>query len=347
MKNYQMKKQFKMKMYRLFVMLISGLVLIVSCGKPTDPETLKKEDVSGGYKIVTSYTTAGYAQDVVIKDHLAYIAQGEVGLMIVNVSEPENPQTVSITSDGVRGYSSKIDMKDSVVYIAAGSFGVTVLNVADPTAPFVTIANTSMKPAKGLHIMGDYLYTAISEQGVKIADISYPTQPDPRGVTSTSGYATSVSVTADTNFMLVACGEMGLSIYNISDFQEGYGEYPLVSLTITSGYAEHVTILDSKSLAYIACGTSGLQIIDFSDTTNVHVVGSYDSPGYAKELIYKDEKIFMTAEQGGLQIFDVADATNPKLIGLVEMEYALGIDIDDNYIYVADDEDGLIIVSIP
>jgi len=336
-----------MKSIKLFVLLLSGIILLFSCGKPTTPETVAVPDISGGYKIVSSYTTAGYAQDVLVKDNLAYIAQGEVGLMIVNVSDPVNPETVSILSDGVRGYSNKIEMKDSVVYIAAGSFGVTVLSVADPSVPYVTIANTSMKPAKGLHVMGNYLYTAISEQGVKIADIAYPTQPDPRGVTTTSGYAQGLTVTSDTSLMIVACGEMGLSIFDISDFQNGFGVYPLVSLTVTPGYAEDVDILDSESIAFMACGTSGLQIVDYSDTTNVNVVGSYDSPGYAKEIIYKDNKAFMTAEGGGLQIFDVSDVTNPKLIGVVEMEYALGLDIDDNYIYVADDKRGLIIVSIP
>lgn len=330
-------------MFKLFV-LLSGLFFLISCGKPTDPSSLNPVG-DGGYKIVSRFLTTGFAQDVVKKGNLAYIAQGEGGLMIVNVIDPKNPQAVSTTTKGVRGYSNKIAMKDSAVYLAAGSFGVTVLNVIDPNTPLVTDANSSIKPAKNFHILGDYLFTAISELGVKMAKISNPTYPDPMGIIKTSGYAQGITITADSNYLLAACGEMGLSIFNISNFKEG--TYSIVGWVDTPGYAEAVTILDNESIAFLACGTAGLQIIDFSDTSNIHIVGSFDSGGYAKELLYKNQKIFMTAERGGLQIIDVADVTNPGLLGLVEMEYALGLGIDEEYIYVADEIEGLIIVSIP
>ena len=338
-----------MKKYQLFVMLL-GLVFLMSCGKPTDPESLnplKPEDNTGGYTIVNRFQTSGYAQDVVKKDNLLYIAQGEGGLMIVNVDDPENPQTVSNTSEGVRGYSNKITMKDSVVYLAAGSFGVTVLNVIDPNAPVVTASNTSMKPARNFHIMGNYLFTAISEQGVNISEISYPLDPDPRGTTTTSGYARGLTTTADSNYLIVACGEMGLSMFDISDFQQGFGIYPRVGWCDTPGYTEAVTILDDVSIAFMACGTAGLQIVDYSDTTNIYIVGSFDNGGYAKDLMYDDELIYMTTELNGLQIIDVSEVAQPKLIGSIETEYALGLDIDENYVYVTDEVEGLIVISKP
>lgn len=336
-----------MKINYLFVLLLSGLFFLIACGKPHEAESLVPDDVSGGYAIVSRFQTTAYAQDIVKKNNLVYIAQGEGGLMIVNVADPENPHAVSTTSEGVRGYSSKIAMKDSVVYLAAGSFGVSVLNVIDPDAPVVTDANSSIKPARNFHILGDYLFTAISEQGVKIAKISYPTQPDPRGVTKTSGYAHGITTTADSNYLLVACGEMGLSIFDISNFQQGYGDYPLVGWGDTPGYAEAVIVLDDKSIAFLACGTAGLQIIDYSDTANIHIVGSYGAGGYAKELTYQNQRIYLTAELSGLQIIDVSDVANPYLLGSIDTEYALGLDIDEKYVYVADEREGLIIISIP
>ena len=335
-----------MKIFKSVLVILLGLFIFVSCGKPTNSESLNPVG-DGGYKIISQFQTSGYAQDIIKKEDLCYIAQGEGGLMITNVADPYNPISISTTSEGVRGYSTKIAMKDSVVYIGAGSFGVTVISVAIPEIPRVTASNLSMKPAKSLHVMGDYLFTAISEQGVKIADISYPVQPDIRGGMSTSGYAHGIANTVDSNYLLVACGEMGLSIFNISDFQEGFGNYPLTGQGDAPGYVEAVTIKDNSKFALMACGTSGLQIVDFSDSTNIHVVGSYDGRGYAKELVYNSNKVYLTAETGGLQIIDVTDVTNPVLLGLVEMEYALGLDIDDSYIYVADEKDGLIIVSMP
>lgn len=336
-----------MKKIKLFVLLLSGISLLFSCGKPTTPETVTPPDISGGYKIVSKYVTAGYAQDVLKKDSLLYIAQGEGGLEIVNILNPEMPELVSITSEGVRGYSIKIAMKDSVVYLAAGSFGVTVLNAADIYAPFVTVANSNMKPAKGLHIMGDYMFTAVSEQGVRITDNSYPTQPDPRGPIYTAGFAYAITTSSDSAYLFVASGEMGFLMYDISDFQMGVPNYRQVGWCDTPGKAEMVAIYEEESMAFMACGTSGLQIIDYSDTLNVHIVGTLDAGGYAKDLIYKDHKVFLTAEMSGLQIIDVSDFTNPYLIGEVDTEFALGLDMDDNYIYIADEDEGLITISIP
>lgn len=336
-----------MRMNKLSVWLISGFLLLISCGKPVTPETLIPDDISGGYKIVKVFTTPGYAQDVLKKDNLLYIAQGEGGLLIVNITDPANPQIVSQTTENVRGYSSKIAMKDSAVYLAAGTFGVSVVNAANPDTPFVTVSNLGMKPARDFYILGNFIFTAVSEQGVNIADISYPTEPDIRGGLTTVGYAYGLTTSADSNYLFAACGEMGMSIYDISNFQEGFGTYPLVGWCDAPGDAEAISIIDNEKIAFLACGTGGLQILDYSDTSNIFIAGSFDSIGYAKDLIYSNGLIYMTMETYGLQIIDVSDITKPSLVGIVPTSYALGLCKDDKYIYVADETEGLIIISIP
>ncbi len=338
-----MIKTIKMNKWQVF--LLSGLVLLVSCGKPADPESLKPTD--GGYKIVARIPTSGFANDVLKKDSLLYIAQGEGGLIIYNVDDPLNPVLVSLTTEGLRGYAGKIAMKDSAVYLAANTFGINVVDVRDPDTPVVTITNLGIKPARSFHVMGKFLFTAISEQGVGIADVSYPTEPDIRGQFPTTGYAYGLTTSADSNYLFVAGGEMGLSIYDISDFQEGFGIYPQVGWCDTPGDAEAIIIDESQSVAYLACGTAGLQVISYADSANIFIAGSFDSTGYAKDLKMHGNRIYLSAELGGLQIIDVSDFTAPKLIGAVETKYALGFDMDEDYIYLADEDEGMIIISIP
>lgn len=341
-----MKTQNYIKMLnKLFAFILAGLMLLFGCGEPTDPEIIEPDDeTTGGYKIVKEFQIPGYAQDVVKQGNYLYLAQGEGGLLIIDIGNPVEPQIVSSTSENVRGYSTKIEIVDSVVYLAAGTFGVSVLNVVNPETPQVKATNLGIKPARNLHIMEKYLLTAISEQGVNVSNINNPEFPDIRGGVQTPGYAYGLT-THDTTLLLIATGEMGLTTYNISDFQDGYGQYPLVDWCDTPGYAEAITINETESIAFMACGTAGLQVIDYSDTTNVHIVGSFDNGGYAKELIYKDNKIFMTAELSGLQVIDVSDYTQPYLIGELDTEFALGIDMDDQYIYIADEDQGLIVIK--
>jgi hypothetical protein len=332
-------------MNRFFSLSISGLILILGCGKPTDPESLKPND--GGYKIVARIATTGFANDVLKKDSLIYIAQGEGGLLIYNVSDPINPSLVSLTTEGLRGYAGKIIIYDSTVYLAANTFGINVVDVRDPDTPVVTITNLGIKPARSFTVLGNFLLTAISEQGVGIADVSYPTEPDIRGQFPTTGYAYGLVTSADSNYLFVAGGEMGLSIYDISDFQDGFGIYPQVGWCDTPGDAEAIVIDESKSVAYLACGTAGLQIISYADSANFFIAGSFDSVGYAKDLQLSGDRIFLSAELGGLQIIDISDFTTPKLVGAVETKFALGLDMDEDFIYLADEDEGVIVISKP
>ncbi len=334
-----------MKSNLLFVIFLSSLLFFIGCGKPNDSEQIGD---FGNYKIVQKLSTPGYAQDITIDDKYAYICQGEGGLVILNIENPQNPIKVSQISEGVRGYSAKILRKDTIIFIAAGDFGITVLNISNRSNPIVISSNLNMKPAKNINIYGNYLFTAVSEQGVKIANISNPSEPDIRGTINTTGYARGSIVSSDTNKLFVACGEMGLSIFDIDDFQDGYPSTNLLAWYDTPGYAEDVVIDDSKSLAFIASGYFGLQIIDYSDIANIRIVGYGNiNGGYAKDIIRDRNLVYIACQKNGLQIFDVSIPSAPVLIGYVETKYAQGLTQDENYIYVVDEEEGLIVISKP
>jgi len=96
-----------------------------------------------------------------------------------------------------------------------------------------------------------------------------------------------------------------------------------------------------------SCPSLFAVIADFSNPEDLKIVGRYDTGGYAKEVLYKDGKVFITTETRGLKIINVSNVASPMLIGTVRTEYAMGLDMDDNYIYVADEVEGLITISIP
>jgi hypothetical protein len=328
-----------------YVLLLFGLALFISCGTPNEPESIIGGD--GGYKIVSKFTTSGFAQDVVVNDTIAFVTQGEGGLMIINISNHKSPKELSSVIQNLKGYSNKVAVKDSVVYISAGSFGASVVDASNPTNPFITATNLALKPAKGFDIWENFLFTAVGEYGFKISEIGYPTQPDIRGETSTPGFAQAVHVSSDRNYLLVACGEMGFALFNISELQTGWGTYPMTGWVDTPGYAEDVVAHPTLPYGFVACGTSGFFIVDYSDSADVKIISSYSTGGYAKEVIFKDNKAYVTTGLRGLQIFDVSNLYSPVRIGTVQTAHAMGLDVDDKYVYVADEVEGLVIISIP
>ena len=329
-----------------YTLFVSSLVLLASCGTPNEPESIFGGD--GGYKIVSKFMTFGSAQDVLVKDTIAYVTHGEGGLIILSVSDQKLPKELSnVTQQDLKGYCNKIASNDTLIFISAGAWGVSTIDVSNPLYPIVKSYNVPIKPAKGMDVMGEFLFTAIGEEGFQVAKIDAGYYLDPRGKTSTQGFAQAVCVTADTNYLLVACGEMGFTIHDISYLAGGQGEYTLIGWTDTPGYAEDVVSHPTLPYAFMACGTSGFYIIDYSDSANVRVVGSYSTQGYAKEIAYKDGKAYVTTGQRGLQIFDVSNVTAPVRIGTVETKLAMGLAVDDHFVYVADEQEGLVIISIP
>jgi hypothetical protein len=171
-------------MQRNLLQIITITMLLLSCGEPVDPDSLSGSG-QAGHRVVATLELAGYAQDVLVEENIAYVAEGEGGISIIDVSDPSQPAILNNVFDDLRGYSAKLAKKDSALYVAAGSFGVTVVNVANPFTAQVTVSNLNMKPARNfaIHEDGgiDYLITAISEQGVKVAEIDFPVFPDIRG----------------------------------------------------------------------------------------------------------------------------------------------------------------------
>ena len=140
---------------------------------------------------------------------------------------------------------------------------------------------------------------------------------------------------------------MGFSLFDISELQTGWGTYPMTSWVDINGYAEDVVAHPTLSYAYLACGTGGLFIVDYSDTADVKIVSSYSTGGYAKEVVYQNNKAYVTTGLRGLQVFDVSNIYALVRIGTVQTDYAKGLAADDRYIYVADEDEGLVIISIP
>jgi hypothetical protein len=317
----------------------------IQCAHPNDPESLRPS--TGGYHVLSTLATQGYAQDVVVSDTLAMLAQGEGGVFIASVADPAHPRYLSVCKDEIRGYSYRLGVKDSTVFIASGDFGVNVISVANPVLPYATATSLNIKPARAFHIMGDYLFTAVSEAGVKIAEISYPPQPDVRGGLQTPGYARALTTTPDSTLLIVACGEMGIALYDIHDLQGGFGTYRQWGWLDTPGYVEDIALLGAQKYALLAAGPAGFIIVDFSDSTNIRIAGASATGGFARAVAYRDGKAYVAADRGGLQVFDVRQPASPKLIGTVETTLAYGVALDAHNIYIADRTDGLIIITGP
>ena len=113
-------------------MALDGDVLVVAAYG-----TLGTADVSDPRNVVPlgSMTLPVWCQNLVIRDHLVYIAgrNGELG--IVDISDPAHPRARSALPSPDRSKYSPLALGDGVVYLNSHALGVIVIDVSDPDHP--------------------------------------------------------------------------------------------------------------------------------------------------------------------------------------------------------------------
>jgi len=331
-------------------------MLSLSCIRPMAPEEAA-ERTSGGYSVAAKLRTTGSTQDVIAVDSCAYLARGQGGVAIVNINDPQHPQLLSeVLYDTIPGYSMKIAfVKDSagteVIYSADGSPGIATVDVTDKLHPRVTRNNNGYRPTISFFVFKNFLFSTASAEGLYVSDISDPKFIGPIANFQVPGYGKGVCMSSDGVYALLAIGEGGVIMLNFSGLLAGTRELPSPN-TFSGrldlpGSAEYVAIIPGTAYACIACGPAGLHIIDYSDTAHIKVAGSFGTGGFAKDVCVEGDKAYLATESQGVQIIDIANVASPRRIGQVKLTDVRGVDVSNGYIYAADQEEGLIIITIP
>ncbi|SKA25521.1 Uncharacterized conserved protein, partial [Oceanospirillum multiglobuliferum] len=317
-------------------------------GTINDALTFKAWDGTGGYtngktRITTgtvwsidgSLDTSGAAYGVSVIGNYAYVADGVLGLQVIDISVPNHPTLVG-NSDTNGGYG--VSVVGNYAYVASGYLGVQIIDISDPAQPTLTSMVDTSGSAKGVSVVGNYAYVADGSYGLQIIDISDPANPTLTGTVDTSGTAVGVSVVG--NYAYVADRSYGLQIIDISDPAN-----PTLTGTVdTSKPALGVSVVGNY--AYVANAEAGLQIIDISDPANPTLVGNYETYGYAHDVSVVGNYAYVATGSPGVKIIDISDPTKPTLAGTVDTTgEAHGVSVVGDTIYIADSDAGLQVIK--
>jgi hypothetical protein len=172
---------------------------------------------------ISNYDTPGIAQDVFVSQGYAYIADGEAGLEIVNLTDPFNPRTAGVIDQFQNALS--VVVVDHYAFLADGPNGVWVVDVARPVTP-QTIGWLDT-PGSALHLDFSrwYLFVADGNGGVHAVFILQPDDPHIIGTAELAGLSLNLDADSRTSgegqsgglFVYVAKGERGLEILGISE----------------------------------------------------------------------------------------------------------------------------------
>ena len=249
--------------------------------------------------------------------------------------------TVTINSNAnsllAETYSDTVSFSNTTNGLGNTSRDVT-LTVSKEIIQFIGSFDTP-NYARGVEVVGSHAYIADGSSGLRIINVTDPSNPFETGYYDTPGDAKRVAISG--SYAYVADYTGGLRIIDVSDpsnlFEAGFYDTP--------GDARDIAILDSY--AYVADGYSGLRIIDVSNPASLFETGFYDTSGAAYGVAVSNQKAYIADYTEGLRIIDVSDLSNPYEVGYyVTPGVAEGVEISGSYAYLADYTSGLRIVDI-
>lgn len=345
-------------------------------------------------ELVAQIQTPGTAHDILVQGGVAYVADGQSDLTLIDVTDPANPTfigNVDFYGDDFAKAVWKVP-DDDYAYVADMDGKVQVLNVVDLESPFnynygldqnleeltglyiddvvdtIYIFTVSSLSRRRMHFYQFVYDEVIPRPGDNYAPNAIEFPADGNGV-----YYDSMSVLVEYygdstyyeqimgKFIFAAVGEAGLWMINISDNHTfdnpdttikllneprlvGWQDTPSISLSVQTkgGYA------------YVADDRGGLQIFDLPDTIlafdhkDPHLIdpvliANLNTSGRTKDVHLVGDYCYLADGSKGLKIINVADPYNPVFEAVYDTPYAYGLWADEDYIYVTDRDNGVMI----
>jgi len=300
---------------------------------------------------ISSYDTDGYARGVALSadETRVYVADDTNGLVIIDVTDISNP--VKVASLSVNGNSEDVEIsKDgNYLYLANGSGGVDIVDISD-------VSN----PVKTSHFhTGDYIYQlnvlddasvciSNSVNGFVLADFKEPLNPSLIKAYNLSGNVMSCVVYDKFTKALVAQGENGFSIVDITD--KNLSDIIASYQNLEDGVNDMV-FTDKESYLYAAAGNAGFVVLDVRDPKNIQEVSSVNTGGNAQgiALSYDGKYAFIADGENGVVVVKILNPDDIRVYSSYDTEgYARDIVLskDSTVAYVADDDKGLWILNV-
>ncbi len=153
-------------------------VKILSLSNPEAP-TLLASYPNSNYNI-------GYVHDTYVRDHIAYLNAGNVGLFVTDFTDPANPVTLgSMTDYPQQGYNHSGWLSDDGQYyfLCDETHGtdIKVVDVSDysdiEVVATMNAESTSNQIVHNIYLQGNILYASYYYDGLQVFDVSNPLLP--------------------------------------------------------------------------------------------------------------------------------------------------------------------------
>jgi hypothetical protein len=289
---------------------------------------------------------------VTISGTLAYVAAGEAGLRVVDISNPASLNEIGSLGIDINAIDVAVDGK--YAYIADRSnTRLTVVDITNPYSPVVTGSYdlVSEKPNKVV-VWNNFAYLATSRTlrtggGVVIVDVSNPAAPQWEGSYDTPGDGVDLMVreAGSKVYAFVADHPGSLQVLDVTnpDSPTQTSTYDLRGSTSALFIDGSVLYITDFGNNYTYGYFNDLLVLDISNLSNITLKSTYEfsmpigSPEPAVDMITASGYLYLGMSDRSFQIMDISNPNQLKQTGVYETFFqANGIAIAGDTAYIAD-----------
>jgi hypothetical protein len=302
---------------------------------------LRQDATAGGEPVhpvfVASWPgfTTGPALGLTVTQSLCFVAIGEGGLLILDVSDPTRPRRVG--SIVTRGRATKVQVSQGYAYVANGQRGLCVIDVHDPSAPVVVNELLDLRSVQDIAIRDGVAFVADGIGGLLIYDLGTPNNP--WLLSAVPGGATRVVLDGSLAYL----AQDGLNVIDVAN-------------------PAHPRIIGGTSLVHgpVAAVRDGyvfepgiyLEVTSVRDPVNSVQVsrirlrdGALDDPPFTDALIQNDH--LYLAYGHGITVVDITDPIHPRrILEGRSVGEGSGVAVADGYAYLASGSHGVAIFDL-
>jgi len=285
--------------------------------------------------------------DAVVDEKYAYLIVEDVGLEVIDISDPYQP--ILISSYILEGEIKDISLINSHVYIATENNGLQVIDMTNPSNPVLTGVYESPKSVTKLEVINNLIFAAAEDNGFRIIDASNPKMPYqignyqlPDEVMKLADdydpvYITGVAL--DGNQAYLAVKDLGVQVVEISNpsYINGTAFYRL-----ENGIND---IAIDNNFAYISTELNGIEtsnsLPDLSSRVDWH-----NMPYSFVDAAVGDKYTYLLSNKGLLTVdFPEPNVFNQISFNRINANNIRDLEVSNEYAYVASSS-GLSIIHL-
>lgn len=284
-------------------------------------------------------------------------------LAVIDISQPTEPSLISTVSLG--GIPQDLAISGDYLYVVNGA-QLLILDISNPRAPKLVkellIGWPPIEGPQGLDVLNNHVYLACCRAGVKVVEISDPSQPKIIGSCSTPGFARDITVAGE--YAYVADDTKGMTVVHIKD-----PSTPRVVANFATDNGTTSRIWIDGNHAYLADGKGAVKIVDVTNPLRPILVSRCDRRAAEFYGVYSHDlrlahvqvhegqrshkRLYVTDGEGGVLIVDVTDAKAPRLMGAHNGCVSMGgayemrsLAVKGAFVYANDEAFGLRVVDV-